>query len=277
MKKVLVLVLLISLSFSAFAATWSWTTDYKDITNYRYQLNGEEADKWIVVSNTVKNVTLDTNVTSVLYVQQSLDNGQSWSKSGFAEYYIEPKVVVQPEVKKLKPEQLAFHFGFAVAPFVERIYTFPYTLENPLSVGTELELRFTKTKTNFINCIGFDIDLGFSLLPFEKLDTAWLPNMFNPDYSLYRIYTDILADIGYDNKNVSFVTNFGLGLSLLRVNDMGFTNVGDYSLVASFAYGASFDYKFTKNFKMGLDYKGHLDFSPMVNRQNLSLRIGVNF
>ena len=48
MKKVLVLVLLISISFSAFAATWSWSSDYKNVTYYRYQLNGEEADKWTV-------------------------------------------------------------------------------------------------------------------------------------------------------------------------------------------------------------------------------------
>ncbi|NLZ67514.1 MAG: hypothetical protein GX903_00695 [Spirochaetales bacterium] len=277
MKKVLVLVLLISISFSAFAATWSWSSDYKNVTYYRYQLNGEEADKWTVVNKDVTSVSLDTEETAMLFVQQSLDYGQSWSKSGFAEYYIEPKVVVQPVVKKLRPEHLAFHFGMSVSPFVERIYSFPFHLKNPLSVGTELELRFTKTKTNFINCIGFDIDLGFSLLPFEKLDTTWLPNMFNTDYTVYRIYTDVLADIGYDGKNVSFVTSFGLGLSLFRAPDMGFTNVGDYSLIANFAYGATFDYKFTKNFKMGLDYKGHLDFSPMVNRQNLSVRIGVNF
>ena len=91
MKKALLaaVVLLIS-SFALFAlegnVTWVWFENDSNVEYYRYQIDGEDDDKWTVVDWTVTEVTvtLDVSVLHTLYLQQSYD-GINWSPSSYTE------------------------------------------------------------------------------------------------------------------------------------------------------------------------------------------------
>ena len=97
MKRVLLatIVLLIS-AFALCAAeadvTWVWFENDPDVQYYRYQIDGEDEDKWTVVDFTVNEitVTLDVSVLHTLYLQQSYD-GILWSASSFTESEIYPE------------------------------------------------------------------------------------------------------------------------------------------------------------------------------------------
>lgn len=65
------------------AITWDWFQNDPDVTYFRYQLNGEDADGWTVIEADVLTYTsdaLDGTVAQALYLQQSYD-GVLWSPS----------------------------------------------------------------------------------------------------------------------------------------------------------------------------------------------------
>ncbi|NCC12642.1 MAG: hypothetical protein EOM32_04635 [Spirochaetia bacterium] len=68
--------------------TWEWDVANEDVTAFRYQLDGEEPDKWTVVDTSVTSYTLgpieDTSF-HILYLQQSYD-GEQWSASATMVY-----------------------------------------------------------------------------------------------------------------------------------------------------------------------------------------------
>lgn len=68
--------------------TWEWDVANEDVVAFRYQLDGEEPDKWTVVDASVTSYTLgpieDTSF-HILYLQQSYDSDQ-WSASATMVY-----------------------------------------------------------------------------------------------------------------------------------------------------------------------------------------------
>lgn len=102
----MVFLALVLLSTTLFAApitvNWVWTLDDPGITTFRYQLNGEEADKWTVVDSSVTSHNFeipDSSQTYTLYIQQSY-NGIDFSESG--------QSVIGPELLAL--DQLAINW-----------------------------------------------------------------------------------------------------------------------------------------------------------------------
>lgn len=89
-KTLLALVVLFVSAFALFAlegnVTWVWFENDPNVQYYRYQVDGEEDDKWTVVDWTVTEVTytLDVTVLHTLYLQQSYD-GINWSASSYTE------------------------------------------------------------------------------------------------------------------------------------------------------------------------------------------------
>lgn len=66
--------------------TWEWSLDDPAVTTFRYQIGGEEADKWIVVDASQTSYTvegLDGTQSYSLYLQQSYD-GEHFSSSAIA-------------------------------------------------------------------------------------------------------------------------------------------------------------------------------------------------
>ena len=103
MKKVLLV--LVGFFISAFAlfalegsVTWIWFENDPNVEYYRYQIDGEEDDKWTVVDWTVTEVTytLDVTVLHILYLQQSYD-GINWSASSYTESEIYYEAEESPE------------------------------------------------------------------------------------------------------------------------------------------------------------------------------------
>lgn len=91
MKKALIATIILFISaFALFAldgnVKWVWFENDPGVEYYRYQLEGEDDDKWTVVSWSVNEVTffLDVSVLHTLYLQQSYD-GVNWSESSFTE------------------------------------------------------------------------------------------------------------------------------------------------------------------------------------------------
>ncbi len=88
-KKILLAIAIIAVVLSPiFAAqvmnvTWQWSLDDKDVTAYRYQLNGESDEGWTVVGGDVSQynaTSLDPYTDYTLYLQASYD-GSLWSES----------------------------------------------------------------------------------------------------------------------------------------------------------------------------------------------------
>lgn len=87
MKRLLIAAILIFVSVSALFAldgivTWTWYENDPNVEYYRYQVDGEEEGRWVVVDWSVTDVslTLDVSVIHTLYLQQSYD-GELWSPS----------------------------------------------------------------------------------------------------------------------------------------------------------------------------------------------------
>jgi len=111
MKRAFVVIaLLLVVVVSAFAldatVTWSWSLIDRDVNYFRYQLDGEDSAKWIVVDSSVLNASfnLDVSVEHTLYLQQSYD-GSNWSLSSYtvSEAVAEPKEEVAEPVAPVEP------------------------------------------------------------------------------------------------------------------------------------------------------------------------------
>ena len=85
---IMAIVMLAPLSAKQISITWEWDHADDRVTAFRYQVNGEDPEGWIVVDTSVTSYSLgpveDTQAFT-LYVQQSYD-GTSWSASGAMPY-----------------------------------------------------------------------------------------------------------------------------------------------------------------------------------------------
>ncbi len=107
-KRSLLLVALVLFAASLFAApvvvTWEWMLEDPNVTTFRYQVDGENPDQWIVVDSSVTSYTvkgLDGSQAYTLYLQQSYD-GENFSES--AKAVSEPISPVEPEVAVAEAE-----------------------------------------------------------------------------------------------------------------------------------------------------------------------------
>ncbi len=100
-KRSLLLVALVLFTATLFAApvvvTWEWMLEDPNVTTFRYQIDGEDPDGWIVVDSSVTSYTvkgLDGSQAYTLYLQQSYD-GENFS--GSAKAVSEPIFPAEPE------------------------------------------------------------------------------------------------------------------------------------------------------------------------------------
>lgn len=101
-KRSMLLVALVLFTASLFAApvvvTWAWMLEDPNVTTFRYQVDGENPDEWIVVDSSVTSYTvkgLDGSQEYTLYLQQSYD-GENFS--GSAKAVSEPIFPPEPAV-----------------------------------------------------------------------------------------------------------------------------------------------------------------------------------
>ncbi len=289
MKKASIIFIFLSLSMSLFATTWTWSSDYINVTNYRYQLGGEEEKGWTVVPASITSYTSTSDEDAILYVQQSLDNGFSWSPSGQAVYIKEPTTVVPTESELVSEDDIkdvvielnervakAFSVGFALSPLYERVLDISYAYPSYDAIGAELEFSLKNLLSVGAFGFGVNLDIGAILTPWNDFSFEWIGNMFGPNKTLYRYYSDILFDFSYGISKFDINCEIGGGASLLGQTGIGVFDVGSSSLVPSLAASFGLDYNFTDNFCMGIEVKYHYDIKPQAHRLSGLLKIGVN-
>lgn len=264
MKRTVGIWLLMLLCTSLFATTWTWSSSYPNVTSYRYQINGVDEDKWVVVSKDTTSFSSDLYSSSdILFVEQSLDDGLTWSPS------IGLKAVKEKDGK-------GFNLGFALVPFYEVMINENQNLvyPNTQSIGLSLELALNDLLT--LKEFGFDIclDLGAAFIPWNEILFTWLGDLFNSKETLPRYYFDLMARINYTLLNVDFNFALGGGMAIVMCKGAG-TELGSGSLVPAISFSIGANYDFTDSFFLGVDAKYHYDTEAKVKRLATSLKIGV--
>lgn len=83
--------------------TWQWTNNDPEITQYRYQLDGENPDAWTVVDASVVSYSvegLDPYKDYTLYLQSTYD-GEKWSETATSTAFAMLEVIAEPVVAEV--------------------------------------------------------------------------------------------------------------------------------------------------------------------------------
>lgn len=206
-KKRIVSILLLALLIPAvaFAATWTWTSKYEGVTDYRYQIGSESEDGWIYVDKDTKSITLDSKNPTVVYVQLSVDGGKTWSPSGSAFY--DPTVPFVPESEKeevveLVPVSTGYTYTgrtfnmnfFAGSEYVGK--------KNVLSTGLAFDF-VTYKPADF-----FDLDVKFDMGALFEPTIDGIKNPTLMDY--FKNLSNLKMSYGAFS-DLSLIANFYLG------------------------------------------------------------------
>ena len=295
MKKTLFALFLILFSLSAAFAldgivTWTWYENDPDVQYYRYQVDGEDDGRWIVVDSWVNEVslTLDVSVIHTLYLQQSYD-GELWSESSatdseifleeetdeYQEYEEWEEETVEEEIPEEEEDGTVYDLG----PAEEEIY---YT--------EAVEIEVYKPITF--------IDFGFGYMDFIP-DTSG-PKTLGIFGSYFRTFTKAgIFDIGvkanvslYSSKRTFFDPPQGRLTGYVNALAMATTVVGNcdvwgaigpdfsYSFITGTPFSAGFAaeiglrYHRYKNFSIGFAASDHYYLAPRSSMSNMfDLRI----
>ncbi|MDD4037147.1 MAG: hypothetical protein PHF06_02055, partial [Sphaerochaeta sp.] len=125
MKFIALLAALVLLPAVLFAVpvvvTWEWLLEDPMVTTFRYQVDGEDDDKWTVVDSSVTSYTergLDGTLAHTLYLQQSYDGVHF---SGSAISVAEPMFPAIEEMPVLAEEPAIVAEPEVLAPVAEEI------------------------------------------------------------------------------------------------------------------------------------------------------------
>ena len=113
MRKLTAVLIMLLFSLSCVLAvegivTWTWFENDPDVEFFRYQVDGEDDDKWTVVDWSVNEVSIELDVSEIhtLYLQQSYD-GILWSESSMTDSEIyEPEEYQEEEYYEEEPSEV---------------------------------------------------------------------------------------------------------------------------------------------------------------------------
>lgn len=142
MKFIALLAALVLLPAVLFAVpvvvTWEWLLEDPMVTTFRYQVNGEDDDKWTVVDSSVTSHTergLDGTLAHTLYLQQSYD-GIHFSDSAIS--VAEPMFPAIEEMPVIAEEPVVVAEPETAAPVAEEMPVVASTQEIALPVEEEI-------------------------------------------------------------------------------------------------------------------------------------------
>jgi len=142
MKFIALLAALVLLPAVLFAVpvvvTWEWLLEDPMVTTFRYQVNGEDDDKWTVVDSSVTSYTergLDGTLAHTLYLQQSYDGIHF---SGSAISVAEPMFPAIEEMPVIAEEPVIVAEPEVIAPVTEEMPMTAKAEESALPVEEEI-------------------------------------------------------------------------------------------------------------------------------------------
>jgi len=142
MKFIALLAALVLLPAVLFAVpvvvTWEWLLEDPMVTTFRYQVNGEDDDKWTVVDSSVTSHTergLDGTLAHTLYLQQSYD-GIHFSDSAIS--VAEPMFPAIEEMPVIAEEPVVVAEPETAAPVAEEMPVLASAQEIALPVEEEI-------------------------------------------------------------------------------------------------------------------------------------------
>lgn len=142
MKFIALLAALVLLPAVLFAVpvvvTWEWLLEDPMVTTFRYQVNGEDDDKWTVVDSSVTSYTergLDGTLAHTLYLQQSYDGIHF---SGSAISVAEPMFPAIEEMPVIAEEPVVVAEPETAAPVAEEMPVVASAQEIALPVEEEV-------------------------------------------------------------------------------------------------------------------------------------------
>jgi len=111
------------------AITWEWMIDDPQVTGFRYQLDDENVDNWIVVDGETTSAVfqnLEGSAEYSLYLQQTFD-GVNWSDSAVSVAYplFEAEPVVAEVVEEIEPVEVPIIEAVIEAPVEEVVVEAP--------------------------------------------------------------------------------------------------------------------------------------------------------
>jgi hypothetical protein len=251
------------------AITWEWMIDDPQVTGFRYQLNDENSENWVVVSGDTTMVIiqdLEGSAEYSLYLQQTFD-GVNWSDSAVSVAYplFEAEPVIEAPMEEVVVE----------APMEEAVVEEPIKEATPVksryytSLGFNLGLSYDLTQVgtynnyqpvagmtfgfNNIKTLGNHVGLGIDLDVNAVGYVAGGVSFREETYAFYQDNTFLSLQILLVPELEFTFGNFGIdlgilgGMTLVNVPNIG-TAVIDPTF-SEFEYGV-----FTYGVKAGLDY-----------------------
>lgn len=270
-KRSFLLVALVLFTVSLFAApvvvTWEWMLEDPNVTTFRYQVDGEEPDQWIVVDSSVTSYTvkgLDGSQAYTLYLQQSYD-GENFSGSATAASEpIAPSTpdlavaeqmpvvdeVVAPEEEMAVAEEPAEPIAEEVVVAEEVVEEEPVVEEVAPTAVAATPVAPEKAKAEGRYKTTITIGGGIS-------------HMYDPISSTTFNANNAAIGLGVQFKNImTFNNTFGLGLDL----GLAYTPYLDGSYSWEDLPGDLFGGNFS-TFWDGLTQTGTVSLAPVLNMQ----------
>lgn len=295
MKKLLFIAILLFVSVVGLFAldgivTWTWYENDPDVEFYRYQVDGEEDGRWIVVDRNVNEVslTLDVSVLHTLYLQQSYD-GVIWSPSSAtdSEIYTESEEP-EPAEPEEQPEETSEPETPAEQPATDEEVAAATVIEDEIDVPT-VEVEEYKP------LVYLDLGIGYM----DSIPDSAAPKTIGFNASYFRTFFKAgIFDIGvkgnvgiYTSKHLFYKPSQMQLQAYLNAQalattvvgncdvwgaigpDMGFTFINGNSVKAGMAIEIGLRYHRYKNFSIGFVVSDHYYLVPTTSMANrLELR-----
>ena len=290
-KRSVLFVALLLISATLFAKpvmmNWVWELENPKVTTVRYQVDGENPNKWIVVDSSVTSYTaegLDGTQTYTLYIQQSYD-GQNFSESSKLVSEAIYSAEAEAKAKADSRSKTIITLGGGANYIFNNTYADP-SLDD-WSAKLDLGLQF-KNMRIFSEKLGLGLDVGLTY-------TSYLAEAYGWESVGKDIFFILAGDFGefLDALTHTFtlsaapMLNMQLGKIAVDLGGGGFITYGskfNSTKDEKFMYGAftkvALAYQVNDQFSWGAAAKFNFvlsDFNDFTSSAEVGLYLGYSF
>jgi len=291
------------LSSESMEMNWVWKLDDPNVTTFRYQVDGQNPDKWVVVDSSVSSygfISPDGNKAHILYVQQSYD-GKNFGLSGKSIIDPDPQaneelvalwdktdIVAGTTAAERKKADSRFKrtitLGGDVSYFYQPISSSPPPL-HVYNVNAELGLQL-KNMLTFNKTFGLGMDISLEYAPYNDCTYGWRQAVKDVFKDFDRFW-DGFVHTG--RLSGGPMLNMQLGKIEFDLGGGGFINYGPEfkspkNPIYNYMYGAygkiGLSYQVSSWFSMGMNAKYNfvlLDFKDIREFSEVGVFMGFSF